>query len=435
MHRLINFKSFAKAELNLFTPMTILIGKNGSGKSNTIEGVELLAEVAQGRPLHQIGDLGRGSPFEIRGGLQSCPRSGSKTFTLAFDGGVDFEGSTPSFEYSVGISTHPEPRISEESLKVGERNIFMTGGQGDGPAAGIIRVRYDNFLRGGKKPIISIPRDRSILSQYETVVAEELQEAQSSGGPRSTEALGVVRSIRNYLRSSFVFDPQPKLMRAYERIGNKVLGRDGANLSAVLFGLKNGSPQEQESLTRILNWIKQLPEEPYESFDFVTTQLNDVIFGLKESASSGLVDARLLSDGTLRCLAVLTAVETARDNSRVVIEEFDNGLHASRVRILTQALWDCAQRKKLNLLCTTHNPATLDGLERTQLEGVVLCFWDKATHASRLVRLLELPRADVLLERGHLGDLVTRRILEQHLLPGFEDAQRQKAQEWLDSLP
>ena len=43
-----------------------------------------------------------------------------------------------------------------------------------------------------------------------------------------------------------------------------------------------------------------------------------------------LVDARLLSDGTLRMLAVVTALETVPTGSRIIIEEFDNGLHPSR---------------------------------------------------------------------------------------------------------
>ncbi|HLM46823.1 MAG TPA: hypothetical protein VK458_23325, partial [Myxococcaceae bacterium] len=61
--------------------------------------------------------------------------------------------------------------------------------------------------------------------------------------------------------------------------------------------------------------------------------------------------------------------------------------------------------------------------------------WDRAQESSRLVPLREVPGADVLLERGHLGDLVTRRVLEQHLMPDFEESQKAKAQDWLNSLP
>jgi predicted ATPase len=224
-------------------------------------------------------------------------------------------------------------------------------------------------------------------------------------------------------------------MRSYERIGNRLLSRNGGNLSAALYALKKGDEQEKTALSRILGWIRQLPEEPYKDFGFVTTELNDVIFGLKETRQGPLLDARVLSDGTLRCLALLTALETVEQGSRIIVEEFDNGLHPSRVGVLTQAIWDCAHRRQLDILVTTHNPATLDALTEEQLAGVVLCFWDKKQKTSRLLPLFELPRADILLERGHLGDLVTSRIIEQHLTPGFEEHRKQKAADWLKALP
>ncbi|TGN99723.1 hypothetical protein PN36_34815 [Candidatus Thiomargarita nelsonii] len=101
--------------------------------------------------------------------------------------------------------------------------------------------------------------------------------------------------------------------------------------------------------------------------------------------------ANLLSDGTLRSLAVLTALETVEPHSLVVIEEFDNGLHPSRIQALIKAIVDCCQRQLINVVVTTHNPATL--------------------------RYPEL--------RGQLGELVTRRVIEQYLVPNFE-LERQK---------
>lgn len=54
MHRLNDFKNFAEAELDLFKPLTVLLGRNGSGKTNLIEGIELLAALARGTPLNEI---------------------------------------------------------------------------------------------------------------------------------------------------------------------------------------------------------------------------------------------------------------------------------------------------------------------------------------------------------------------------------------------
>ena len=60
MHRLTDFKNFSRAELDLFEPLTVLLGRNGSGKTNLIEGIELFATLAGGVPLNQITDVDRG---------------------------------------------------------------------------------------------------------------------------------------------------------------------------------------------------------------------------------------------------------------------------------------------------------------------------------------------------------------------------------------
>jgi len=427
MHYFNNFKGFAKAKLDLFKPITVLIGPNGSGKSNVIEGIELLAFIAHGRPLYEIVDVGRGGGgMEIRGGLQSCPRHNSDHFILGFHAFIEFLGKTSSFDYYIEVEVRPKPRILDEELSFSDGPmIFKATGRGRSPTPGDIEVEYNNFARGGHKPKISVSSNYSVLSQYKEFAIKNT---------RYKACISLIEGVKNYLRSSFVFDPNPKLMRNYERIGNNILSRDGSNLSAVLYGLEQGDNEEKEALHRLLNLIKQLPEEPYQNLSFFKTPLNDVIFGLQEANGGPLVDARLLSDGTLRCLAVLTALETVEENSRVVIEEFDNGLHPNRVHILIQAIESCCKRRNLNVLVTTHNPATLNALQIEQLDGVVLCAWDSEQQAFKLVKLYDLPRSDELLERGRLGDLITRRVIEQYLTPKFEEIHKNKALEWLQNL-
>ena len=79
--------------------------------------------------------------------------------------------------------------------------------------------------------------------------------------------------------------------------------------------------------------IRNLPENEVLDIEFVETKLGDVIFGLKEKyfSSSELVDAKKLSDGTLRCMAVIAAVLTMPENGVLVVEEIDNGIHPGRV--------------------------------------------------------------------------------------------------------
>ena len=181
---------------------------------------------------------------------------------------------------------------------------------------------------------------RSVLSQYEHFATKN---------QKLHESLHLIRSVRDHLRASFVFDPKPSAMRRYERIGHDSLLRDGSNLSSVLYGLKKNGNAKLDELS---GHIRQVPDEPYREFDFVTTQLGDVIFGMQEEHSEQLSDARMLSDGTLRTLAVLTAVATGERYSRVVVEEFDNGLHPSRVASLIQERSpEAARRGKSTCFC------------------------------------------------------------------------------------
>jgi predicted ATPase len=430
MHSFVNFKNFASAELNLFAPVTVLIGKNGAGKTNAIEAVELLANLAHGRPLYEVADVGRGGGVcEVRGGLIGCPRLGESRFTLRFSGSIKYGDGPQSFNYGLTVEVSPEPRVFAEVLSIDDRHIFQAESQKGGRGS-LLRVAYDNFARGGNKPSVQLSPERSVLSRYGAMV----ESTDPSRQDRYANARLAVGGIMRYLRSSFVFDPSPRAMRSYERIGQSVLARDGGNLSSVLYSLHTGGEKEKATLARLLSVIKQLPEEPYKEFGFAVTSQGDVLFGMLLEASPQLMDARVLSDGTLRSLAVLTALETVPERSRVVVEEFDNGVHPTRVGLLANALWESGKRRQLNILVTTHNPATLDSFTAEQLQSVVLSVVESKGKDAKLLRLMSLPDVDLLLETGSLGDLITRRILEKHLLPEFSEQKRAVAAKWLEAL-
>jgi len=302
-----------------------------------------------------------------------------------------------TFRYSVTVTPLPEPRITAESLVFGSTMLFREV-QGSGSRASAdIRVEYNNFAQGGIRPRAAVSATRSVLSQYERFATKNRE---------LRESLQLIGGVRNHLRASFVFDPKPDAMRRYERIGHDSLLRDGSNLSSVLYGLRNNG---EAKLDELFGHIRQVPDEPYSGFDFVTTQLGDVIFGLYEERPDHLSDARMLSDGTLRTLAVLTAVTTAERHSRVVVEEFDNGLHPSRVASLIQAITRSSEERKINVLLSTHNPEVLNALTPEQQRSVVLAFRSRTDYCSRLLPLIEVERYDELLEKGRLGDLVSHR--------------------------
>ena len=435
MHSLTNFKNFAHAEIDLFEPLTVLLGRNGSGKTNLIEGVELLAALTGGAPFNEITDIGRDGAFEVRGGLRSCPRFGTQVFRLQFNRAfIAFDDEKDqSIDYSIEVAVYGnhEIRLSAEKLIIGDR-VFFDARNHSGE---ILEVKYNNFSRGNN-PSCQVSAVRSVLSRYEEIIAN----SQARNQKRQKSPATVI-GVRNYLHSSYIFDPQPKLMRAYERVEFQPrLLRNGANLSATLFALHiDDDPEKSATLRRITETIRQIPEEPFAKIDFAETPLGDVMVGFvpengEGESGKGLVDARLLSDGTLRMLAVVTALETVPARSRIIIEEFDNGLHPSRAKLLVQKLDEAAKRRKLNVLVTTHNPAFMDALDESQMNNVLLCHRDESRGESLVTKLGDLEVAGTLALRGGLGDFVSSGALDKHLAPDFAEKRARTTREWLESL-
>lgn len=432
MHRLRNFKNFDSADVDLFAPLTILLGRNASGKSNLIEGVELMAALARGVPFTDITDTGRGGALEVRGGLPSCPRVGSSGFGLRLDGAsVPFERKRTPITYDIQLQVgRSGVHLHAERLTLGDRSLIDAKRSGPG----LIEVVYDNFSPG-PNPRRQVSAATSVLSRYEEVIAES-----RASTNKLNRARGTVATVRRFLQRAYVFDPIPKSMRDYERANqHSQLARDGSNLSAVLFELSRGTPEQESALTRVAETTRQIPEEPFVTIGFAETPLGDVMAGFEtergsNSKANGLVEARLLSDGTLRMLAILTALETVPEQSRIVIEEFDNGLHPSRATVLIRYLNEAATRRKLNIVLTTHNPAFMDALDDEQLRHVWICHRDDTKGASRVTRFADLDTAVTLGVGGGLGGFVSRGALEKRLAPDYRQKKAEAIQRWIASV-
>lgn len=442
MFYLRDFKNFATAELDLNQPVTLLIGPNGAGKSNIIEAVELLAFLADGGALHEITDIGRGGKLEIRGGLDACARRGTEEFTLGIE--VKAEDTLMSaldpFVYEISVKVGNEPAVIAERLqKTLHKTPVFEIRREDSTDLGGNTVRYDNYAQGGNKPMETISATRSALSQYARFAKKNV---------KLSETLELVDSVISCLTAPAVFDPIPKEMRDHQRVSERQLARNGFNLSPALNALytlkvdpKGGKQrrllriEKDETAGRILNRIKQLPDEPFVGFDFDRTNSGDVMFGFSLPGGGKPVYARVLSDGTLRALAIFTALETSKPGRRLIVEEFDNGVHPSRVPILTEAIFDCATRNSLRVIATTHNPATLNALTAEQLGSVLLAVHDPKSGNAKLLPLRDLPGYIDFIEQGRLGDLVTRRVYEQHLVPDYEKQRLEEMKKWMTQLP
>lgn len=401
-----NFKSFEKAELNL-EAVTSLVGTNSSGKSNAIEGISILAESATGMDLGVILDGTRNNDSHVRGGSKACSRFKTTSFKLGclIDLDEDYD-----LLYEIKIGTSKRIMVNEESLykvengKVTHKGdkIFKTKDRNEDSSD--IKVEYRNGKKG-MNPDIICNRTVSVLSQLTSKLPNYTE--------TDEENLKYIGLVIANLKKIFVLDPVPSEMRDYVRTTDVELKTNCENISPVLYQMC----EDKEKKEYLMDVIRELPENEIIDIEFVETKLGDVIFGLQEKylSSSELVDAKRLSDGTLKCIAVVAAVLTMPEDGVLVVEEIDNGIHPSRVKELINRLEQVCRPKGIDILLTTHNASLLDQYDRDKLVGVSVVYRDKVNGTSKFIPFVDIKNYQDILITGGLGTAMTKDVLVEKL--------------------
>lgn len=390
-----NFKSFKDSNLKI-EKLTTVIGSNAGGKTNAIEGIKILSELSTGRDLTIILDGSKNIDSEIRGGSAGCPRIGADSFTLGCTVGIDNENE---LEYLITIKVENRVFVHAESLyrysSYGKTIIFETKATPDDRSD--INVEYSNGKRG-RNPELTCIRSVSILTQLSSKMPTVTE--------KSKENADYINLVIKRLGRILFLDPLPTHMRDYSRMSDHALRPKADNISSVLYELCKNN----EYKTKLLAVLKTLPENEILGIEFIDTSIGDVMLKLEEKYGerSEFVEAKRLSDGTLRYLAIITAILSEKPNSMVIIEEVDNGIHPSRIRKLIQTISLLNIEKQIDIIITTHNPTLLNVLTKEDMLGVVLCYRELNSGSSKFYSLPDLESLPKLLSKGNLGDLTVR---------------------------
>jgi predicted ATPase len=122
------------------------------------------------------------------------------------------------------------------------------------------------------------------------------------------------------------------------------------------------------------------------------------------------VDARGMSDGTLRLTATIVSLLTLKPGSLLIIEEVDNGLHPSRARELVKVLKEISAERQIDVLCTTHNPVLMDELGNEMIPFISFVKRDK--QGNSFSQLLEdKENLAKLMASGTVGDMMKEDVL------------------------
>ena len=401
-----NWKSFEKATFYI-DPLTILIGANASGKSNLLDAFLFLMRVSSNVGISQAisGDINLSS---IRGGFEWVCRKPHDKFTLKL---IVEKSAKQDYQYVIACKVNDtKAEVFYETLSIlthssksrspKERFLFKTA---DEEANTPALPTYFNTGTQGRGKRIDLNRSHSILSQSETLNIRK-------------EVVDGVKKLLGELQGIFVFDPIPSHMRDYKPFSD-TLQPDGSNIAGVLAGLEKQRKIEVEK--ELVNYLRHLPEkdvkrvwaEPVGKFQ------TDAMLYCKEgwSNKSGEVDARGMSDGTLRYLAIITALLTRKENSLLIVEEIDNGLHPSRAKILINMLKTLGKKRNIDIVVTTHNPALLDAAGNTMMPFITVVHRDEKNGSSQLTQLEDVEQLPKLMAGGSLGRLTTEGKIEKAL--------------------
>ncbi|WP_111637507.1 AAA family ATPase [Marinomonas shanghaiensis] len=418
-----NFKSYRKQSLYL-APLTLMIGANASGKSNALEAFRFLCWLSQGQKLsvlkHQVSE----SEQILRGQVRDLGYLGSQSFKLGCStDDVDWD----HFETEISLRDG-ELHISQEMITSSKENFPLYKVEQASSGLGTdVRVAYNNFARGGRKPQVSCTDQIAILNQLASSAMFE------SGHKKAREVIPkATNKFERLLADTLFLDPVPSLMRG-DSYPEKRLRGDCANLSGVLYSLW----QDSESKPIVIDFIRSLPEQDVRTLSFIDDRRGRFSLQLVENFGNEEREwsVELLSDGTLRVLAIAAALLSAPEGSTVVIEEVDNGVHPSRAKQLLETMRQQAALRGVRLLLSTHNPALMDSLPDAALGDVVFCYRSPETGESKLVRLSDLQDYPGLVSQGPLGELVTNGVVDRFVKsPTSLDQKKKNALDWLNRM-
>lgn len=386
--KLKNWKSFEESTLYIDS-LTFIIGTNASGKSNILDALSFLYNSAKGVPINEIARY-------TRGGLDWMIRKGSNEFSLS----VVIAHDEDDLIYTISCRKNENSlQLAFESLELStsktSRMLFMTDTTSENASSPAIPIRFYQERRGRQKRL-DLNRQTSILYQIENlIVVKKVKES--------------AMLVQNELKGIFILNPIPNHMRDYSPLTER-LNPDAGNIAGLLAGMdSNNQKRIEKALTE---YVGPLPEKDIKRIwaEKVGRFESDAMLYCEEEWIDGEkieIDARSMSDGTLRFIAIVVALLTGKNGSLLVIEEVDNGLHPSRSQELVNVLNELGKTSKIDIICTTHNPVLIDALGYEMIPFISYVTRSVETGCSVINLLEDKQNLAKLMATGSVGDLMT----------------------------
>ncbi len=322
-----NFKSLENVELRL-SSLHVLVGANGSGKSNLFDVFQFLRELA----------ITGESAVHSRGGFSQLVWGGDLKRTMFFELHADLSNDATSateIVYQLEIAGGP---LHANIVK--ERLALLNGKGQEQP---ILLYPYESnqaaiFYANGKawEP----PRmEGRLLLHY-------LQDEARSG-----VAAKFVKQLQSWASYNF----EPSIMRRPNTVKQDYhLQRTGENFSSVLHSVQS---EHAARFGEIENILKTALPETRRLFTALTKD-SQTYASLEEASFPLKIPAWAMSDGTLRLLAQLAASFSPEPPALSCFEEPENFLHPAWLALVADVLKSAATKSQI--LISTHSPYLLN---------------------------------------------------------------------------
>jgi len=363
------YRALRKVELKKLTPMTVLLGPNGSGKTTIFDVFSFLSECFQ---------FGLRKAWDKRGRAKELKTRGQ-------DGPVVIEIKYRESPSSRLMTYHLAVDEDDGKVVVAEEWLAWTRGKGAGrPFKFLDYRRGEGAAISGEEPDESGKRVETPLQSSDLLAVNAL--GQFAEHPR-------VAALRDFITGWHVSYLSADSARGQPEAGpHEQLTKTGDNLANVIQYLAEVHPDRLEKVFEVLR--ERVPR--IETVLAETMPDGRLLLQIKDAPFSHPVLARFASDGTLKMLAYLVLLYDPEPPPFIGIEEPENFLHP---RLLPELAEECrAASERTQLLVTTHSPFFLNPLRPEE----VRVLWRDEEGYTQTQRAADLPGVQAFVESGAL---------------------------------
>lgn len=360
------YKSLVNLDLNLQS-LCVLVGPNASGKSNFLDALQLLSQMATCHTLEEAFDPPyRGHPLESftfgNEGIKSLLKKDKVSFSIE----VDVQLSDAVIEIvnrriqEIRETTTKNPQngkkpVNEKYLQY-RIEIEML------PEQGFIRVADECLAalsangepKKNRKPFLERNGNRLHLRMegqshplyYERYLDYSII-SRSHYPPHYPHITAMQQELSNWL--TFYLEPREQMRQPNPVKAVHDIGPMGEDIAAYLNTLKAQNKRQFESIEKSLNLM--IPS--ITGINVSVNKFGEVELDICEGEKH--ISARVLSDGTLRILGLLALVGSEDPPTLIGFEEPENGIHPVRFKRIARFLETRMTLEDIQFIVTTHS--------------------------------------------------------------------------------